>query len=86
MKAQLLSQGMSYERTSETGSLPRIHLSITRLQAMFATKAQPYGPWDVTPSRIGRRLVRCCGFMENVQSDRRLPRFFFALANGPLFL
>jgi len=26
MKAQLLSQGISYERTSETGSLPRIHL------------------------------------------------------------
>ena len=67
MKAQLLSQGISYERTSETGSLPQIHLLIITLQPMLATKALPYGSSDVTLSRIGRCLIHCCGFTENVR-------------------
>jgi len=35
---------------------------------MLATKALPYGSWNVTHSRIGRRLIHCCGFTENVHS------------------
>ena len=33
---------------------------------MLTTKAPPNGSSKVTPSRIGRRRVHSCGFMENV--------------------
>ena len=67
MMAQSISQGIRFVKTFEIGSLPRIHLSISTLRAILATKALPYGSFKAIPSQIGSHLDHCCGSTENVR-------------------
>jgi hypothetical protein len=79
MDVDLLSQGIKYAGISAIGSPPQIHLSISTLQAVLATKAPPYGSPKAIHSWTGKHLGHCYGSTENVQS----PSFYsFALTNG----
>jgi hypothetical protein len=82
MNIYFLSQRIKYEGTTEAGSLPQIHLSITTPQARLTTKAPPYGSLKAMHSWTGKHPGYCRGFMESVQSPGL---YSFPLANGPPF-
>ena len=65
--AQLISQEIRFVKTFEIGYLPQIHLSISTLRAILATKVLPCGSFKAIPSQIGSHLGHCCGSTENVR-------------------
>jgi hypothetical protein len=71
-KALPFLQVTSCARTFENGSLPQIHPLITTLRPMLIMRVPQHGAPRGTPSQIGKHLVRCYGYMENVHTPLRL--------------
>jgi hypothetical protein len=79
-----LSQGMSYARTFENGSLHPTHLSITTSRPVLITRVLQRGALKETPSRIGKRLGRCSGFTENVHIPSLSESYLSLITSGLL--
>ena len=77
---QILLQERTSDGYLQDGSRPQTHLLITIWQAVHVTRTLRYGSFKAAPSRIGRSLLHCCGYTENVHIPA--PRVL-ALANIP---
>ena len=68
MVSQLVLQGTNCGRTSQPGSLLRIHSKTTTPPAVVVMATLVYGSSKVVSSRTGKSRLLCCGSTGNVCS------------------